>query len=396
MSNSNGIISAPVQVVEDIAYVLGESSGDLGTLCLSGNINPWSAHKPIEFESPWRVTDQKFAELHYGLDAHVRLGSLMQSDYSDFFWEYIKPSTWFRALDFDGYNHQAVPPDLYTYAYPIYVNRADENGRFRITFYDDASEIPILNEAYKTTSQASAVTAALSNWIVVLLIYSGLTTHLYNTGKTLSEFAASGLIDYHDAVSGLQTGAHVTIVPALVYPNNQMSVGDNIFSGSFLNNYYFVPLNFTSAMEHSYELEVLYYHYLEGMNIGHDTMVKPHAGYNYYSFTSIGLVAQKNNTGSNTVPFTLKLGIRRGSGSTQTIYYSLSQYDVSITTTSTQPPLVWYFPTNASGTITFSPAFRKAGTTDTPVTVQSGDVFFLEVTERVGGEVVTTDVGVQS
>lgn len=394
-----------IDVRADVAYVLGRNTGDIGQLCgdvdASGQllaeprINKWSAHKPVEFNAPRRLTDQDFAAIHYGLDAHERLGSYMQSDYSDFFWEYARPQTFYRLLDFDGYNHKAKAPDLYTYAYPIYINQASENGRFRITFYEDANEIPVLDEQYKATPQATAPTAALSEWIVVLLIYGGGTTHLYNTGKKLSEFAASDVIDYHTSIAGYQVGANVTIVPALVYPNDQMVVGDNLFTGSFLNNYYFVPLNFTEQMEHTYNRTIQFFHYLEGMSIGHDSMVRPHTGYNYYSFTSIGLVARKNNTGSNTVRFTLRLGVRRGSGSTEKKYYSQSQYTYDITTTSTAAPYVWYFPTNTSGTITFRPTFRETDVS-TPISLQSGDVFFLEITERVGGETVTTDVGTQA
>lgn len=406
ISNGHGI-----DIRGDVAYVLGRRSGDVGHLCgdtddpmdggtvdRGGKINRWSAHKPVEVNTPRRLTDQDFAAIHYGMDAHARLGSYMQSDYSDFFWGYARPQTFYRVLDFDGYNHKAKAPDLYTYAYPIYVNMPAENGRFRITFYEDADEIPILNEEYKTTSQTSATKAALSNWHVVLLVYvPGNATMLYNTGKTLSEFTASGLIDYHEAIHAADVGKSATLVPALVYPNSQMTVGMNTFSGSFLNNYYFIPLSFTEQMEGMKEVVIAVFYYLEGMSIGHSTMTRPHTGYNYYSFTSIGVVATKNNMGSATGDFRLRFGIKRTESGVEKKYYSRTQYEYSLTTSSGHSPFEWDFPTNASGTITFIPAFVEESSS-VPVSLQSGDVFFLEVALMSGGQelqVTTVNVGTQ-
>lgn len=46
MSNSNGIISAPVSI-KDVQETLGDTSNDLATLCKSSYINMWSKYKPV-------------------------------------------------------------------------------------------------------------------------------------------------------------------------------------------------------------------------------------------------------------------------------------------------------------------------------------------------------------
>lgn len=129
--NKDGLISAPVGVVADIATVLGVPSADLGYLCSNrhGKTNHWSRFKPL---------------IHYNHDKGYHLlkdyeagGTLWQADGTcglsipytktiisgdspdKFFngemaWGYnapkpnaVQPA---RALDFDGYYHYAIPP----------------------------------------------------------------------------------------------------------------------------------------------------------------------------------------------------------------------------------------------------------------------------------------------
>ena len=52
MPHTNNIVTAPVNIKGDIAYVLGSSSGDLKTLYNHANVNMWSRKKPV----PWSLT----------------------------------------------------------------------------------------------------------------------------------------------------------------------------------------------------------------------------------------------------------------------------------------------------------------------------------------------------
>ena len=55
MSHSNGIISSPVYVLEDVAYILGENFGSLGALCQSSRINKWARYKPFSYPAMFKV-----------------------------------------------------------------------------------------------------------------------------------------------------------------------------------------------------------------------------------------------------------------------------------------------------------------------------------------------------
>lgn len=99
MAHSNGVITAPVGIDADIAPVLGVGSYDLGYLCSNahGKINKWSYIKPKEANTP----DFNNANLP-GLIYDSANKTIV----------YDAPKTWYRALDFDGYDHNAKPPTI--------------------------------------------------------------------------------------------------------------------------------------------------------------------------------------------------------------------------------------------------------------------------------------------
>ena len=59
MSLSNGLITAPVSI-DDVASALGHGSYDLGTLCMSNNVNKWSFRKPIIHTSNGELSEQDY------------------------------------------------------------------------------------------------------------------------------------------------------------------------------------------------------------------------------------------------------------------------------------------------------------------------------------------------
>lgn len=71
----------------------------LADVCTSDGVNIWTKYKPININKESNITDSE-RDLHdYGL----RQGS-------DYFYYWVKPTTWKRIRDFDGYNGNAIPP----------------------------------------------------------------------------------------------------------------------------------------------------------------------------------------------------------------------------------------------------------------------------------------------
>ena len=120
MSNSNGLITAPV-TMSDINKVLGISTRKLDVACRHNNINKWSIVKPIAAATNGeRLTHDLFrgsfaensAGVYWGLYASCgyRWDDIHLAD-----WSYIKRPTGIigvapcRGLDFDGYDHYARP-----------------------------------------------------------------------------------------------------------------------------------------------------------------------------------------------------------------------------------------------------------------------------------------------
>lgn len=134
MAHNNGVISRPVNVIDDVAYVLGENSGDVGTLCTSNIINKWSKNKPIRYYDyvnnvktvhPGTLTDaqrkgtsdDQSAGIYYGLKLSGTQAGQDTSTWPNLHgstFEYQKPrgasqKELYRILDFTGYCHSAVP-----------------------------------------------------------------------------------------------------------------------------------------------------------------------------------------------------------------------------------------------------------------------------------------------
>lgn len=117
MSITNGTkITAPVSVAE-VAAVLGENSLDVGTLCLSLKINPWSKVKPQwlpdTYETPAEIdmaTRKIAVDAKWGLRYPIRksqteLQNTLRTSAGGR-WLYAQPN-WYRLTDFDGYDHKA-------------------------------------------------------------------------------------------------------------------------------------------------------------------------------------------------------------------------------------------------------------------------------------------------
>lgn len=142
MSHTNGIIKSPINIVDDIGYVLGTSSGDIEYNVKYGQCNIWAKYKPFRNATPgWNTTTTEghnarktaLMAVNYGF-TDPNVASLPSSRIFDpsnnnafqkFYtnsgsdpsgkplngWQYYRPTnTPCRALDYDGYRHGSGHP----------------------------------------------------------------------------------------------------------------------------------------------------------------------------------------------------------------------------------------------------------------------------------------------
>lgn len=117
MPVSNGRFSKPIRLKEDLANFFGLSA-NLGNIIVNGNINKYSKHKPYRYNTRSELTEQNKKDINYGMTTfNFDLSTLASAANLNrsFVWEqwgkprgntYNEP---YRGLDFDGYNHYAVP-----------------------------------------------------------------------------------------------------------------------------------------------------------------------------------------------------------------------------------------------------------------------------------------------
>lgn len=91
---------------------LGSTSGDVKTLCTLPSINKWSRNKPIEYNTYELLTPQQRKEGQkyasgYVWGVKIR-GNTRLETIHDFTFDYDKPTTYFRLMDFIGYDKNAT------------------------------------------------------------------------------------------------------------------------------------------------------------------------------------------------------------------------------------------------------------------------------------------------
>lgn len=124
MSNNNGIIRAPVGIHDDIPQALGIGSTDLGTQCTSSNVNMWTDRHPVVYDSPLPLSEEQFKSVHYGFENVAIIQPTLSNltTKSMYYRQPISgPNTWYyRASDFDGYNHNAKP--IFQFSFPANIS----------------------------------------------------------------------------------------------------------------------------------------------------------------------------------------------------------------------------------------------------------------------------------
>jgi len=209
MGNANGKITAPVSLREDVAVVLGVSSGSLGYLAgnAHGKINMWSARKPIVHVSVGVLTSSDFKSVNYGLTIpHIKPSELPASKEEErgmFLWYYTPPgeANWKRLADFDGYNHNARHSISKIRAVnqrnghkPVVVNVVSSIAEeyYAELLIDPYSDIPFLNY------QVSADVGSMSELYLTLVIGTNMGTlsfpeaQIWQSENSLQEAADNG------------------------------------------------------------------------------------------------------------------------------------------------------------------------------------------------------------
>lgn len=124
MAHSNGIITAPIGIHNDIPQTLGIGSTDLGTQCTSSNVNMWTDRHPVVYSSIAPLSEEQFKSVHYGFENVA----IIQPTFSNLTTKaiyYRQPvsgiNTWYyRASDFNGYNHNAKP--IFQFTFPANIS----------------------------------------------------------------------------------------------------------------------------------------------------------------------------------------------------------------------------------------------------------------------------------
>lgn len=117
MSNSNGVITAPVSVA-DVQKVLGVSDKHIGDLCKSAKINKWAKYKPISYKALKPITEAQRKTVNFGmsLPAPVEFRQNLNTikNVCATGWVYDKPTGGInspcRIDDFNNYYHGAKAP----------------------------------------------------------------------------------------------------------------------------------------------------------------------------------------------------------------------------------------------------------------------------------------------
>lgn len=124
-----------------VKETLGVASNDVGELCISGNINKWSKHKPFQSTVPFyntvadMETDMQSESgslsnyVHrFGLRVYYSILDFgFLSEYNEA-WKYDKPVALYRLGDFRQYDHAATSPVPYIISSSYEINVEQDEG----------------------------------------------------------------------------------------------------------------------------------------------------------------------------------------------------------------------------------------------------------------------------
>lgn len=182
MSVSNGVISAPVDII-DVHDVLGEDNYSLGALCASSKINRWSYRKPIPISQKEELTSTAINTANSGLTPATfttKSALIAALKNGTAIWTYTKPNgaNQARLTDFVGYNHNATHP-FPTLAGPMTVQEG-ENISIVASPPSNSSDSVRLNQLSKPGCN-------VKDWYFSILIYNDSTTIIRSATVNVSD-----------------------------------------------------------------------------------------------------------------------------------------------------------------------------------------------------------------
>ena len=390
MSNSGGVISAPVDVKRDIAGVLGVQSGDVGELCQSAAINPWSKYKPFRHSSVKGGSSDR-ASKNYGNDiaAVTLLG--MQAAARD--WAYNKPrggaySEPFRVLDFDGYDHNAVGP-TFVFSFPAIKNNAASS----ITYggFVDGNSLSIAD--LQSDTLVSGIDTdypnppySLDDFYLMFVVFAGTTLHVYNTGVKLSNAGGISLATFaSNAFRGVSAGSSCLAIACLAL-TDYLAVGDTQLDPTgtdvgFCTNTFFIPLNFTTASA-EVSLTMGTDQPFTGMALANLELQYPSTGYIDWKMVDLVISCDSINVPGTSFAFTVKLYVYRNGS----LVPGGSPYPTYIETVAYYSALGRYYFQFSSPAYGSWPGFVPA--TDTAkleIEYDGGVILSVDVTNNISG-----------
>lgn len=159
MSNSNGLITYPIGVVE-VCNVLGTNHADVGWVCSRGTlINKWAKYKPVIYPNLIDTTGQlnsnktwkssatwwKASDGKCGFTINLRTDSAALVNNWGTDWTYNPPTGGtaapYRLIDFNYYDHKAVSPVYVTYPSEYVRNQGNDLNVLFNAFYGNSNRL---------------------------------------------------------------------------------------------------------------------------------------------------------------------------------------------------------------------------------------------------------------
>ena len=316
MSNSGGVISAPVDVRGDIAAVLGVQSGDLGVLCTNAAVNMWAKYKPYRDSSPAVLSAARIAA-KYGLYLPTLTLSEMQAAVRT--WGKLQPrgaaySEPFRALDFAGYNHNATQPS-FVFTLPWISNNRGANaflGNFVEGSNLEFGDLVSNTLASGIDTNYPAPPYPLDEFYLMFVIFAGSTIHVYNTGQHISVGGTAAFPD--QAFSDVATGATCLAIACLAL-TDYLPIGDTKLDitgpdSGFYTNTLFIPLNVSGTVGEK-SLTMTHWEPFVNFDIASVSLQYPSTGYISWKVTELVVSCDSINATGTSFLFYVKLYVYR-------------------------------------------------------------------------------------
>lgn len=276
--------------IADIQQAVGSSRTDIGSLIVNGTINPMAKYKPVKSSILGRLTEAQRASLRFGMTEPSYF-------YPNSFalpgaWTYDrptagKPNEWFRFLDFEGYDSQAVPPLAMEVPGGLKVAATFATMLWKDSYVNNylAGRSTDRWWADRSLSIAELIGSGLNSYngyyiAFVFYLYDAAGTSITDatlvvTNKTFGEITGLGVFMFYPQGDGTQSGdyiesgMHYPVIPMLqtntyvgrkfaivaclsnTGPSDPLTYAYEVLP----NNYSCIPLGFDSARRWDYAIE---------------------------------------------------------------------------------------------------------------------------------------------